>query len=84
MTGRRRLRTTRQVVVISGASAGVGRAVARAYQAAYCDAKYAIRGFTESLRCELLHDESRVRVTEVQMHAIPASAVYVIRRSRTP
>ena len=39
-------------------------------QAAYCAAKHAANGFTESLRCELLHDESRVRVTEVQMPAL--------------
>jgi NAD(P)-dependent dehydrogenase (short-subunit alcohol dehydrogenase family) len=36
-------------------------------QAAYCGAKHAIQGFTESLRCELIHDHSRVRVTMVQM-----------------
>lgn len=36
-------------------------------QAAYCGAKHAILGFTESLRCELLHDRSRVQVTMVQM-----------------
>ena len=39
-------------------------------QAAYCGAKHAIQGFTESLRCELLHDHSRVRVTMVQMPAL--------------
>ena len=39
-------------------------------QAAYCGAKHAIQGFTESLRCELLHDESNVRVTMVQMPAL--------------
>ena len=39
-------------------------------QAAYCGAKHAIQGFTDSLRCELLHDGSRVRVTEVQMPAL--------------
>jgi NAD(P)-dependent dehydrogenase (short-subunit alcohol dehydrogenase family) len=39
-------------------------------QAAYCAAKHAIQGFTESLRCELLHDGSRVRVTMVQMPAV--------------
>ena len=39
-------------------------------QAAYCGAKHAIQGFTESLRCELLHDGSRVRVTMVQMPAL--------------
>jgi short-subunit dehydrogenase len=39
-------------------------------QAAYCGAKHAIQGFTESLRCELLHDRSRVRVTMVQLPAM--------------
>ncbi len=39
-------------------------------QAAYCGAKHAIEGFTESLRTELLHDKSRVRVTVVQMPAM--------------
>ena len=39
-------------------------------QAAYCGAKHAIQGFTESLRCELLHDGSKVRVTMVQMPAL--------------
>lgn len=39
-------------------------------QAAYCGSKHAIQGFTESLRCELLHDGSNVRVTMVQMPAL--------------
>ncbi len=39
-------------------------------QAAYCGAKHAIQGFTESLRCELLHDRSRVRVSMVQLPAM--------------
>jgi NAD(P)-dependent dehydrogenase (short-subunit alcohol dehydrogenase family) len=39
-------------------------------QAAYCGAKHAVQGFTESLRCELLHDRSRVRVTMVQLPAM--------------
>jgi NAD(P)-dependent dehydrogenase (short-subunit alcohol dehydrogenase family) len=39
-------------------------------QAAYCGAKHAIQGFTESLRCELLHDRSPVRVTMVQLPAV--------------
>jgi NAD(P)-dependent dehydrogenase (short-subunit alcohol dehydrogenase family) len=39
-------------------------------QSAYCAAKHAIRGFTDSLRCELLHDGSHVRVTMVQMPAL--------------
>jgi NAD(P)-dependent dehydrogenase (short-subunit alcohol dehydrogenase family) len=36
-------------------------------QSAYCGAKFAIRGFTDSLRCELLHDRSRIRLSMVQM-----------------
>jgi short-subunit dehydrogenase len=39
-------------------------------QAAYCAAKHAVQGFTESLRCELLHDGSRVRVTMVHLPAM--------------
>src|SRR5256884_1454009 len=39
-------------------------------QAAYCGAKHAIQGFTESLRCELLHDDSHVHVTMVQLPAM--------------
>src|SRR5204862_1576938 len=39
-------------------------------QAAYCAAKHAIKGFCDSLRCELLHDDSNVKVTMVQMPAL--------------
>ena len=39
-------------------------------QSAYCAAKFAIRGFTDSLRTELIHDRSNVRVTMVQMPAL--------------
>lgn len=39
-------------------------------QAAYCAAKHAIKGFTESLWSELIHDGSHVRVTMVQMPAL--------------
>jgi NAD(P)-dependent dehydrogenase (short-subunit alcohol dehydrogenase family) len=39
-------------------------------QAPYCGAKFALRGFTDSLRTELLHDKSRVRVTMVHMPAL--------------
>lgn len=39
-------------------------------QSAYCGAKHAIRGFTESLRSELIHDGSRVRVTIVLLPAV--------------
>jgi NAD(P)-dependent dehydrogenase (short-subunit alcohol dehydrogenase family) len=39
-------------------------------QSAYCAAKHALAGFTESLRCELIHDRSEVRVTEVHLPAV--------------
>lgn len=39
-------------------------------QAAYCAAKHAVLGFHASLRTELLHDKSHVRVTMVQMPAL--------------
>jgi NAD(P)-dependent dehydrogenase (short-subunit alcohol dehydrogenase family) len=39
-------------------------------QAAYSGAKHAIEGFTESVRCELLHRRSRVQVTQVHMPAV--------------
>ncbi|HWC31937.1 MAG TPA: SDR family oxidoreductase [Actinomycetota bacterium] len=39
-------------------------------QSAYCGAKHAIQGFTESVRTELLHDGSRVRLIEVHLPAL--------------
>jgi NAD(P)-dependent dehydrogenase (short-subunit alcohol dehydrogenase family) len=39
-------------------------------QSAYCAAKHALKGFTESLRCELRHEGSAVRVTLVHLPAV--------------
>jgi NAD(P)-dependent dehydrogenase (short-subunit alcohol dehydrogenase family) len=39
-------------------------------QSAYCGAKHAVNGFTESLRTELMHDHSNVHVTVVQMPGV--------------
>ncbi|MHB1958981.1 MAG: SDR family oxidoreductase [Acidobacteriaceae bacterium] len=39
-------------------------------QSAYCAAKHAVIGFTESLRAELHHDKSNVQLTVVQMPAM--------------
>lgn len=38
-------------------------------QSAYCAAKFAIRGFTDSLRIELRHEGSRIRLVMVQLPA---------------
>ncbi|HZL27856.1 MAG TPA: SDR family oxidoreductase [Acidobacteriaceae bacterium] len=39
-------------------------------QSAYCACKHAINGFTDSLRCELYHDKSHVKITAVHMPAM--------------
>jgi NADP-dependent 3-hydroxy acid dehydrogenase YdfG len=52
-------------------------------QSAYCASKAAIRGFTDSLRCELRHDRSRVRVSMIQLPAVNTPQFEVV-RSRLP
>ena len=39
-------------------------------QSAYCGAKHAIQGFLDSVRSELLHDRSKVRLTMVQLPGV--------------
>jgi NADP-dependent 3-hydroxy acid dehydrogenase YdfG len=39
-------------------------------QSAYCGSKHAIRGFTNSLRTELIHDRSRIRLTIMELPAV--------------
>lgn len=39
-------------------------------QSAYCGAKAAIRGFTDSLRCELIHNHRNIRLSMVHMPAM--------------
>jgi NADP-dependent 3-hydroxy acid dehydrogenase YdfG len=56
-----------------GAIVQVGSALAyRAIplQSAYCGGKFAIRGFTDSVRTELLHNRSRVWISMVQLPAV--------------
>jgi len=56
-----------------GAIVNVGSALAYRsvpLQAAYCGAKFAARGFTDSLRSELIHDGSAVTLTMVHLPAI--------------
>jgi NAD(P)-dependent dehydrogenase (short-subunit alcohol dehydrogenase family) len=55
-------------VIVQVGSALAYRAIP--LQSAYCGAKHALQGFTESLRCELIHDNSNVRVTMVQLPAL--------------
>ncbi|MFN2466537.1 MAG: SDR family oxidoreductase [Gaiellaceae bacterium] len=64
-------------VIVQVGSALTHRAIP--LQAPYCAAKHAIEGFTESLRCELLHSGSEVRVTLVQLPALNTPHFGVVR-----
>lgn len=64
----RRMRLRNRGTIVQVGSALSRRAIP--LQAAYCGAKFALRGFTEALRCELLHERSRVAVTMVQLPAV--------------
>ncbi len=64
----RRMRTRDRGVIVQVGSALAVRSIP--LQSAYCAAKHAVHGFTESLRSELIHDQSNVHVTEVQMPAL--------------
>jgi len=64
----RRMRPRNRGAIVQVGSALSYRAIP--LQAPYCGAKFAIRGFTDALRSELLHDKSRIHVTMVQMPAL--------------
>lgn len=55
-------------IVVQVGSALAYRAIP--LQSAYCGAKFAIRGFTDSVRTELMHDRSNVWITMVQLPAV--------------
>ena len=63
----RRMRPRGHGVIVQVGSALAYRSIP--LQAAYCGAKSAIRGFTDALRSELLHDGSPIRLTMVQLSA---------------
>lgn len=68
MVALKRMRPRNSGVIVQVGSALGERAIP--LQSAYCGAKHAINGFTESLRTELMHEKSKVRVTVVQMPAV--------------
>jgi NAD(P)-dependent dehydrogenase (short-subunit alcohol dehydrogenase family) len=56
-----------------GAIVNVGSALAHRaipLQSVYCGAKFAVRGFTDSLRSEILHDKLDIKIAEVDLPAI--------------
>ena len=99
----RRVTETTYLGTVNGTLAALGRMLPRdrgtivqvgsalAYrgiplQAPYCGAKHAIKGFTESLRTELLHDRSNVRVTMVHLPGLNTTQFGWVRTKlpRTP
>jgi NAD(P)-dependent dehydrogenase (short-subunit alcohol dehydrogenase family) len=68
MAALRRMRERDHGTIVHVGSALAYRGVP--LQTAYCGAKHAIQGFHESLRTELMHDGSNVRVTMVQLPAV--------------
>jgi NAD(P)-dependent dehydrogenase (short-subunit alcohol dehydrogenase family) len=64
----KRMLTRNRGVIVQVGSALAYRGIP--LQSAYCAAKHAIQGFHDSLRSELIHDNSNVRVTMVQLPAM--------------
>jgi short-subunit dehydrogenase len=64
----RRMRRRNRGTIVQTGSALSYRAIP--LQAAYCAAKFAVRGFTDALRSELAHEGSRIRLTMVQLPAV--------------
>ncbi|GAB3555131.1 SDR family oxidoreductase [Noviherbaspirillum agri] len=64
----RRMQPRNQGTIVQVGSALAYRSIP--LQSAYCGAKHAIKGFTEALRCELLHDGLNIRLNMVQLPAV--------------
>ena len=81
MAALRRMRPRDRGTIVQVGSALAYRAIP--LQAAYCGAKFAIRGFTDALRSELLHEGSSVRLTMVQLPALNTPQ-FSLGRTRLP
>jgi short-subunit dehydrogenase len=68
MSALKRMRTRNKGVIVNVGSALAYRSVP--LQAIYCGAKAAIRGFTDSLRSEIIHDKLDVQLTMVDLPAV--------------
>ena len=68
MVALRRMTARDRGMIVQVGSALAYRAIP--LQAAYCGAKFGIRGFTDSIRTELLHDHSKVQITMVQLPGV--------------
>jgi NAD(P)-dependent dehydrogenase (short-subunit alcohol dehydrogenase family) len=68
MSALKRMQTRNRGTIVQVGSALAYRSIP--LQAAYCGAKHAIVGFTDSIRCELTHTNSNVHITAVHMPAL--------------
>lgn len=68
MAALRRMRARNRGTIIQIGSALAYRGIP--LQSAYCGAKHAIRGFTDSLRCELIHAGSAIKLTIMELPAV--------------
>ncbi|HEX2943130.1 MAG TPA: SDR family oxidoreductase [Rhodopila sp.] len=68
MAALRRMRQRRHGAIVNVGSALAYRSIP--LQAVYCGAKSAIRGFTDSLRSEIIHDNAGVHLTMVHLPAV--------------
>ncbi len=64
----RRMKPRDSGVIVQVGSALAYRSIP--LQSAYCGSKHAIVGFTDALRCELIHDGSNVKITAVHLPAL--------------
>ncbi len=64
----KRMRRRNRGTIVNIGSALAYRAIP--LQSVYCAAKYAVRGFTDSLRSEIIHDRLRVHLTMVHLPAV--------------
>ena len=60
-----RMRPRDRGVIVNVGSAMAYRSIP--LQSAYCGAKHAVKGFTESVMCELAHEKSKVKLCMVQL-----------------
>jgi NAD(P)-dependent dehydrogenase (short-subunit alcohol dehydrogenase family) len=68
MSALRRMRPRNRGKIIQVGSALAYRAIP--LQSAYTGAKHAVRGFTDAVRCELLHDNSRISISMVHLPGV--------------
>jgi short-subunit dehydrogenase len=68
MAALKRMRSRNRGTIVQVGSAMAYRSIP--LQAPYCGAKHAIKGFTDALRTELLHEKSGIHITMVEMPAV--------------